>query len=56
MKIETDNLVSIKNYSDRCKCTTSYIYKLIGKNAMTAIVIDGVKFIDITKFPKLPTQ
>lgn len=36
--------------------TTSYIYKLVKENKMKAVDIDGVKFIDILKYPTLPTK
>lgn len=53
MKVNTESLLTIKNYSDKCKVTTSYIYKLIKEKKMEAVVIDGVQFIDILKFPRL---
>ena len=55
MKINTENLVTIRNYSERQGVTTSYIYKLIKDNKINPIYIDGVKFIDKIKYPVLPT-
>lgn len=54
MKVETDNLMSIKNYADREGVTASYIYKLEKKGTMELFQIDGVKFVDIKKYPSLP--
>jgi hypothetical protein len=36
--------------------TAAYIYKLIKDGKMSRIMIDGVQFIDTTKFAKLPTK
>ena len=38
------------------KVTTSYIYKLIKEKKMQPVVIDGVKFIDTVKFPRIPNK
>lgn len=54
MTVRTDVLMTIKNYSDMVKVTTSYIYKLIREKKMEPIVIDGVKFIDFKKYPVIP--
>ena len=56
MKVEINNLQNIKNYSVANGVTTSYIYKLIKEMKMSAVVIDGVQFIDTAKFPKLPNR
>jgi len=48
-----DNLLTIANFADLHKVTTSYIYKLIGANRLSPTVIDGVKFIDKLKYNKL---
>lgn len=56
MKVETDRLKTIKNYANEMTVTTSYIYKMIRENTMHFVMIDGVKFIDVVKFPKLPTR
>lgn len=50
------NLQTIKNYSVANGVTTSYIYKLVKEAKMNAVVIDGVQFVDTTKFPKLPNR
>ena len=54
MKIEINNLMSVKNYADREGVTASYIYKLEKQGRMELFPIDGVKFVDITKYPSLP--
>lgn len=35
------------------KVTTGYIYRLMREGKMQAIVIDDVKFVDITKYPTI---
>lgn len=47
MKIETDNLQTVKNYAVERGWTPSYVYKLIREGKMSAIIIDGVHFIDL---------
>ena len=46
--------MTIKNYAGREGVTPSYIYKLEKDGKMECFVIDGVKFIDIAKYPSLP--
>ena len=55
MKIETEQLTTIKNFAKKLDVTPAYIYKLIRESKITAIIIDGVFFIDKIKFPKIPT-
>ncbi|MEO8771855.1 MAG: hypothetical protein ABI402_17290 [Ferruginibacter sp.] len=45
MKIETNNLITIKNYAKKENVTTSYIYKLIKDGRMNSFAIDGVQFM-----------
>jgi len=54
MKIEIDNLQTVKNYAVKLGFTPSYLYKLIREGKINAIEIDGVQFIDIKKYPELP--
>jgi len=54
MKIETNNLMSVKNYANKQKVTTSYVYKLERTGRMELFVIDGVKFVNAKKYPTLP--
>lgn len=56
MKVSIEKLMTVKNYAMRLKVTPSYIYKLIRESKMTAIIIDGVFFIDTIKFPAIPTK
>jgi predicted ATP-dependent serine protease len=56
MKVDTDTLQTVKNYSLANEVTTSYIYKLIREQKLTVIIIDGVQFIDIKNYPVLPTK
>lgn len=55
MKIETNNLKTIKNYAVSQGITASYIYKMIKENKMKSIFIDGVQFIDTVKYKQIPT-
>lgn len=54
MKVEINNLMSVKNYADREGVTASYIYKLEKQGRMELFQIDGVKFVEINKYPSLP--
>ncbi len=54
MKIDVSGLMTIKNYALRESVTTSYIYKLIKAGTMTPLIIDGVQFIEVNKFPTIP--
>lgn len=56
MKVDTNKLRTIKNYAMENKVTAAYIYKLIAEKRMQPVVIDGVQFVDIAQFPKLPTR
>ena len=49
----TSDLLTIANFAELHKVTTSYIYKLIGENRLAPTWIDGVKFIDKSKYTKL---
>ncbi|MES2428612.1 MAG: hypothetical protein V4560_16640 [Bacteroidota bacterium] len=55
-KVDILNLKSIKNYALKVSVTTSYIYKLIRENKLSSVDIDGVKFIDIKKYPSIPSK
>lgn len=56
MRVEIEKLTTIKNYASKFKVTTSYIYKLIKESRIIPIIIDGVLFIDSTKYPTIPTK
>lgn len=49
----TDNLLTIANFAELRGVTTSYIYKLIGEKRLVPTWIDGMKFIDKSKYKKL---
>ena len=55
-KVDILNLKNIKNYALKEGVTTSYIYKLIRENKLSAVDIDGVKFIDIQKYPSIKNK
>ena len=52
---QIEALKTVKNYAALYHVTPSYIYKLIKEEKMEPVVVDGVQFIDVDKFPKLPT-
>ena len=54
MKVEINNLMSVKNYADRERVTASYIYKLEKMGKMELFKIDGIKFVEINKYPSIP--
>jgi hypothetical protein len=54
MKVEINNLATIKNYALKENVTTSYIYKLIKEGKMQSFSIDGIQFIQVDKFPSIP--
>jgi hypothetical protein len=54
MKVETSNLMTVKNYAHKEDVTTSYIYKLIKEGKMSSFVIDGMQFIQVNLYPSIP--
>jgi hypothetical protein len=56
MKIESNNLKTVKNFALQNKVTASYIYKLIKEGKMKPVMIDNVQFIDILVYPALPKK
>lgn len=50
MIIETDNLKTVRNYAESISKTPAYIYKLEKEHKMDLVLIDGVKFVDTTKY------
>lgn len=57
MNINTDNLMSVRNYALKVKKTTQYIYTLMAKGKIKSQSIDGIKFVVLVEEPKaIPTQ
>ncbi len=54
LKVDISKLMTIKNYALKESVTPAYIYKLIKESKMDAFIIDGVQFVDITKYPVIP--
>jgi hypothetical protein len=54
--IDINKLKTIKNFARENDVTSSYIYKLIKENRMKAVIIDDVKFIDLSIYPKLHSK
>lgn len=50
---QLNKLKTVKTFAMANKVTTSYIYKLIKEGKMSAVIIDGVNFIDTLIYPKL---
>ncbi len=55
-KVDILTLKSIKTYALNNGVTSSYIYKLIKESKIKCVDIDGVKFIDITKYPTIQSK
>ena len=49
MKIDTDLLKKVSNYARLVGQSTQNIYTLIQKGRLTAVEIDGIKFVVIKK-------
>ena len=54
MRSEFKWLKTVKNYALGESITPSYIYKLVKEGKMQLIMIDGVKFVDSSKYPTIP--
>ena len=54
MQMNTKWLKTIKHFALSEGVTPSYIYKLVKEHKMELVMIDGVKFVDTTKFPTIP--
>ena len=52
--IDINTLQTIKNYAVSQGVTQGYIYKLEREGKMDTLLIDGVKFIQVDKFPSIP--
>ncbi len=50
--MEITNLKTVQNFSREYGYSTVYIYRLIKKNIISSVVIDGVIFVDTAKIPK----
>ena len=50
------NLLTISNWAKRMDVTTSYVYKLIKDGRVKHEEMDGVKFIDLVKYPAIPKK
>ena len=52
--VDLNTLKSVKNYAHGEDVTPSYIYKLVKEGKMDLFEIDGVKFVQVDRFPSLP--
>jgi len=54
MALNLKVLKTIKNYAVGEGVTPSYIYKLVKEGKMRLIMIDGMKFVDVSVYPTIP--
>ena len=54
MKVDSSNLMTVKNYALQERVTPSYIYKLVKEGKMNFLSVDGVLFVEFNKYPSLP--
>ena len=54
MKKDFRLLKTIKNFALKEGVTPSYIYKLVKEHRMELVTIDGVKFVDTSKYNSIP--
>ena len=54
MSLNTRCLKTIKNFALGEGVTPSYIYKLVKEHKMELVRIDGVRFVDISRYPTIP--
>jgi hypothetical protein len=50
------NLKTIANYGKSKNVTPARIYQLIASQDILPEIIDGIKFIDTTKYPSIPSK
>jgi len=53
MRIETERLVTVKNFGAALGVSRQRAYKLIEDGRIDTILIDGVKFVDKNKYKHL---
>lgn len=53
MEIEPKNFKTVHNFCLQEKITPSYIYRLIRSGIISALEIDGFKFIDTTQYANI---
>jgi hypothetical protein len=54
MGINPKVLKTVKNFALGERVTPSYIYKLVKENKMDLVLIDGMKFVDTSKYATIP--
>jgi hypothetical protein len=52
--IDINTLQTLRNYAVGQGVTPGYIYKLERDGKMETLLIDGVKFIQIDRYPSIP--
>lgn len=56
VRVNIDNLKTVKNYAALMKVAPTYVYRLIRDKLIIDVNIDGVSFVDILKYPTLPSK
>ena len=56
MQIETENLMGANKYCVKHGITYNRLYTLYILGAIEFVVIDKIRFIDITKYPEPPIE
>jgi hypothetical protein len=47
------HLKTVKNFASDNKVSRAYVYKIINQGKLQTVIIDGVIFIDIIKYPTI---
>jgi hypothetical protein len=56
LNINIAKLRTVKHFAMDNKVTTAYIYKLMSEDKIKPVEIDGVKFVDLSTYPKLHSK
>ena len=52
-KAYINHLKTVKSFAHDNKVSTAYVYKIIQQGKLQPVIIDGVNFIDISKYPTI---
>lgn len=50
--MDINNLKTVSNFGREFGYSAVHIYRLINDGTLRGVVIDGVKFVDVSKLPK----
>lgn len=54
--LDVSNLISLRTWADKMGINHSYPAQLKKRRLLEIVEIDGKQFIDISKYPKVPTK